>query len=94
MKYPVTPVAILIICCLFIAGASAIPVIVGFKEMPRAGAISPGGTLMTASGNYPDVPEGAIAIPEIGRLLPRPFLNFSLKENFFSLIAVFMAKTA
>ena len=60
MKYPVTPVAILIICCLFIAGASAIPVIVGFKEMPRAGAISPGGTLMTASGNYPahDVPAG------------------------------------
>ena len=51
MKYPVTPVAILIICCLFIAGASAIPVIVGFKEMPRAGAISPGGTLMTASGH-------------------------------------------
>jgi len=44
--------------------------------------------------NYPDVPEGAIAIPEIGRLLPRPFLNFSLRENFFSLIAVFMAKTA
>ena len=69
MKYPVTPVAILIVCCLFIAGASAVPVIVGFKEMPRAGAISPGVTLMTASGDYPahDVPAGTVKFvyPEI-----------------------------
>jgi subtilisin len=69
MKYPVTLVAILIVCCLFIAGASAVPVIVGFKEMPRAGAISPGVTLMTASGVYPahDVPAGMVKFvyPEI-----------------------------
>jgi len=43
---------------------------------------------------YPDVPGGAIAIPEIGHPLPRPFLNFSIREKKFSLIAVFMAKPA
>jgi subtilisin len=70
MKYPVTPVAILIVCCLCITGASAVPVIVGFKEMPRAGTVSPGGfTLMTAPGDYPahDVPNGTVKFvyPEI-----------------------------
>lgn len=43
---------------------------------------------------YPDVPGGAIAIPEIGRPLLRLFLNFSIREKNFSLIAVFMAKPA
>lgn len=43
---------------------------------------------------YPDVPGGQIAIPESGRLLPCPFLNISIREKIFSLIAVFIAKPA
>jgi subtilisin len=70
MKYPITLVAVLIVCGLCFASVSAVPVIVGFNEMPPAGAVSPGGiTLMAASGEYPaqDVPVDTVKFvyPEI-----------------------------
>jgi subtilisin len=53
MKYTPALIAVLIVCGLCIASVSAVPVIVGFKEMPRATAVSPGGiTLMTETGDY------------------------------------------
>lgn len=54
MKFTTTLIAVLIVCGLCIASISAVPVIVGFKDMPQVRAGSPDRiTLVAVSGEYP-----------------------------------------